>query len=481
MSFENDKEAHADEIVYDEDVFDTNETLPRRNPMSPTGNRPQSPGGSSIPRTISRRASLVNITQYLPANFVSNVPFLPQSSQQHSIGKHLQETYFCNICFMNNPINEGFILTNCKHEFCRDCIKGYWHSRINDGQVFLKCFHPIEKVQTLSNNSVLNEISNDNNNNSNDNNSNNNSNESETETKRETNENGNDNHATCGAAISEMDIKAVIDNSVWDKFERFKTNIENPNARQCPFCNATSFGNESHPIIICKSCNKKYCFYHSNAHEMSEACESYEARVIKENKLNETRINEQAKRCPGCNFPIEKVSGWFVVCFCLLFTLYLLHAISLKTTFVFVFVFFVFVFVFCCIFSNHMKCIKCQTSFCWLCGEVIEDAPVPKHYKDPKSACFEKQFEGMDAEMPAMWILISLGCFVLLFGLPTFLVSVVLGVLFYPIAWNYSWCLSEEMRLYHLSDPTAKVKPRLQDVIGMCVFYCLYILFILFS
>jgi hypothetical protein len=27
-----------------------------------------------------------------------------------------------------------------------------------------------------------------------------------------------------------------------------------------------------------------------------------------------------------------------------------------------------------------MKCIACQTHFCWLCGEIVEDAMTPAHY-----------------------------------------------------------------------------------------------------
>ncbi len=60
----------------------------------------------------------------------------------------VQETFFCNICFCNQPVSEGFTLTACGHQFCLECIKGYWVNRINDGQVNIKCFYPREGEDT---------------------------------------------------------------------------------------------------------------------------------------------------------------------------------------------------------------------------------------------------------------------------------------------------------------------------------------------
>jgi hypothetical protein len=29
---------------------------------------------------------------------------------------------------------------------------------------------------------------------------------------------------------------------------------------------------------------------------------------------------------------------------------------------------------------NHMRCVVCTTSFCWLCGDLIDDGILPAHY-----------------------------------------------------------------------------------------------------
>ena len=112
----------------------------------------------------------------------------------------------------------------------------------------------------------------------------------------------------CHKEISELDIEAAVDQEIWDKYEKFETNLENPDARQCPFCDTTQFGNKDKPIIKYKNnkCGKEYCYFHTNAHE---PCESYDARMLNENELNEARIIQKAKRCPGCDFAIEKISG----------------------------------------------------------------------------------------------------------------------------------------------------------------------------
>ena len=299
-------------------------------------------------------SSVANLTHYLPtsvATRVNDLPFIPTRGTSRS--NVLQETYFCHICFMNNPKIEGFILSNCGHIFCRECIKGYFISRINDGQVFLKCFHPPtvkDKIKETKENHVTITMPNNINNNIQNNDSNENDvlvggdgggintagnnnqqniiavgngvapvSDAEDEKKTVNNDNGdgdgdgddNGNYDTCHKEISELDIKAVVDEEIWDKYEKFKTNLENPDARQCPFCDTTQFGNKDKPIMKCQNneCGKEYCYFHSNAHDPSEPCESYDARMLKENKLNEARINEKAKRCPGCDFPIEKISG----------------------------------------------------------------------------------------------------------------------------------------------------------------------------
>ena len=90
------------------------------------------------------------------------------------------------------------------------------------------------------------------------------------------------------------------------------------------------------------------------------------------------------------------------------------------------------------------QCIKCQTAFCWLCGEIIDDAPVPNHYKDPNSACKGKQFEGMEDEggghIPR-WILCTIILVVLLFIVPSVALGIALGAICMLAISIDMWCI----------------------------------------
>lgn len=39
------------------------------------------------------------------------------------------------ICLENQPAEQGFVLSACKHTFCRNCLQGYVTSKITDGKV----------------------------------------------------------------------------------------------------------------------------------------------------------------------------------------------------------------------------------------------------------------------------------------------------------------------------------------------------------
>ncbi|ETO16230.1 hypothetical protein RFI_21128 [Reticulomyxa filosa] len=57
-------------------------------------------------------------------------------------GAQVHESYYCHVCFAHHAKKNGMQLMNCGHIFCKECIKGYWTSRIENGNVYLKCFHP---------------------------------------------------------------------------------------------------------------------------------------------------------------------------------------------------------------------------------------------------------------------------------------------------------------------------------------------------
>eukprot|EP01084_Bolivina_argentea_P175334 303661_1 len=278
------------------------------------------------------------VAGYIPDSIASHIPGFGRQPS-------LRTTYFCNICFTHYPTADGFKLRNCQHTFCVECIKGFFTNKINNGSIYLKCFHPVAESD----------------------------------------------QKPCQCDIDEHDIHQLVDRTTWEKYEKFKSNLENTLSRQCPYCDNTQIGDKSTSKITCDNaaCGKEYCLSHSNAHPMDEDCESYENRTRKENKLNEMALQEMGdgvKPCPQCEFRIMKNGG-----------------------------------------CNHMKCVKCGCSFCWLCMEQIEDTELPNHYKDENSKCKGQQFA--DGENAPLCMIVVMGCVMCIFCVPSLALGCVFGCL----------------------------------------------------
>eukprot|EP01083_Nonionella_stella_P241238 842550_1 len=99
-----------DEIKEDEN--DNIGTIPSQ--QAPTFRRRMS---SEISIRLERRSSTIldqsGMGAYIPDSIVSHIPGLNRTKTQA-----LKATYFCNICFTKYPIQEGFTLTDCQHQFC---------------------------------------------------------------------------------------------------------------------------------------------------------------------------------------------------------------------------------------------------------------------------------------------------------------------------------------------------------------------------
>jgi len=285
------------------------------------------------------------LNQVVPDSITQHIPGLARRPSQ------LKLTYFCNICFAKYPIEEGFTLRQCQHQFCPDCIKGFLDNKINNGQVNITCFYPAEFEDSKP----------------------------------------------CGQQIDEEDIHQIVSSETWEKYQKFKANLENSYARQCPFCDHTQNGDPNQPMMKCENaeCGRMYCLYHSNAHDETKTCDEYELSTAKETRMNEMAIQEMGdnvKPCPQCKFRIIKNGG-----------------------------------------CNHMKCVKCGCSFCWLCMNVIEDEELPQHYKDPLSPCKGQQFAGMEGEPPPGWLVCILVICMLIFCIPSTILGIVFGILCFPL------------------------------------------------
>jgi len=162
----------------------------------------------------------------------------------------------------------------------------------------------------------------------------------------------------CGVSIAEADILAVVDEATQAKYARFRLNQMDGNHRTCSKCEHTQIGKPQPPQIVCEKCGHKYCFAHGDAHLPTVDCTTHERANAEEERKTKAIISQKCKSCPTCSSPILKSGG-----------------------------------------CNHMKCPHCRTSFCWLCLQVIEDIPLPSHYKldpaNPGNTCIGRQMEGM--------------------------------------------------------------------------------------
>ena len=203
---------------------------------------------------------------------------------------------------------------------------------MRDGNVYITCFF----------------VGMSNNNNNNNKNNNNNSASEDAESDEAS--------SSCTAAFSERDIKILLTEGrlgadegakLYEKYQRFKFDKENTNARRCPKCDlaqinqsGVSFdGKMRNPNMTCRACGTSFCFYHSNCHP-GRTCEEYEASQEEENKLNMAYLAKFSKNCPQCKMRVMKSEG-----------------------------------------CNQMKCSNCGQHFCWLCNAKIDGSTFPNHFQ----------------------------------------------------------------------------------------------------
>lgn len=222
-----------------------------------------------------------------------SVPGLLRSFVSY-MGLSMEETFLCQICYDFVPVSTSVSLANCHHSFCRACLQNYLEFKISEAQVYPTCFYQPKDSKERA----------------------------------------------CSTEIAVEDIRSLISEDAWQKYNKFKFNKENELARQCPFCDHSQVcAGPDDPACTCEACGREFCFLHSNAHE-GRTCAEYDKKMIALEKLNNALISEIAKPCPGCQNHVEKTGG-----------------------------------------CNQMKCVVCNTSFCWICLAVIDDNVFPEHFQ----------------------------------------------------------------------------------------------------
>ncbi|OQR96619.1 RING-finger-containing E3 ubiquitin ligase, partial [Thraustotheca clavata] len=266
------------------------------------------------------------------------------------LGMGMAETTYCQICLEYVDVSSTYPLSACGHRFCVECINAYLESKINDGLIHPKCFY----MPTAT---------------------------------------GDTEAQPCQVLITSDDIQTLVSTSVYEKYEKFKFVKTHADARECPFCNFVQVGRgPNDPVMECIKCSKIFCYTHSNAHPTT-SCIEYEVKMRAEEKINQAKISQISKPCPGCKNPVEKNGG-----------------------------------------CNQMKCIQCGCHFCWLCGKKVDGGVFPEHFQWWNlRGCAGAQMSETASEGPSTCSkLLSFSWRILLcaiFGPPAFVMAVTFSIL----------------------------------------------------
>jgi hypothetical protein len=115
----------------------------------------------------------------------------------------------------------------------------------------------------------------------------------------------------CPANIKPEELRKLVPETTYAKFQKFRLQQANAHYRECPKCAHMSLGSPKNPDMKCGECGYAFCFDHADAHP-DVACSAYrKARHENPAKAFLSRVWKWAhtKRCPHCHVAIEKNGG----------------------------------------------------------------------------------------------------------------------------------------------------------------------------
>jgi hypothetical protein len=153
---------------------------------------------------------------------------------------------------------QRYTLDECSHKYCRDCLRQYVESRVNDNRVKdIRCPEP-----------------------------------------------------GCTHILGHHEIRHVLSKELFQRFDflLFKKSLESdPNCRFCPRpgCGAAMIGDKSRPMLICpeKKCRFTFCFNCREEWHHDATCEEYQQWKVENSEADQrfTRwATEHTKPCPKC-------------------------------------------------------------------------------------------------------------------------------------------------------------------------------------
>jgi len=240
----------------------------------PTINSPSSSSSSSRPfkstMNIAKRLEEETAPPHEETKMEEGVLVLDEEDQEE-----------CRICYDDFPSSDFFSLASCNHSFCRNCLES--HVRYNIRQVPIICPK-----------------------------------EAETD---------------CCGFLSMEEIKNLLPDAEFLKYNRIYRMHQDPSLIQCPRCDELSANaggtDDDNPMTTCVACNHVYCKLHGDAHDPSiQLCIEFDKqRNDRHNRKSVRAIRKLTKPCSHCEAPIIKYTG-----------------------------------------CNHVVCTACNQDMCWRCA-----------------------------------------------------------------------------------------------------------------
>ncbi|KYQ89364.1 hypothetical protein DLAC_10027 [Tieghemostelium lacteum] len=146
-----------------------------------------------------------------------------KSEQQQLEKQHNKKTYECSICYDELTIKDFYIMDECNHKFCIDCLHGHYRSQVRSRFPDIKC------PQNL-----------------------------------------------CKYKVSYQEVKHILkgeDFELYDKILFENTMAKNKNVRYCPSCGTMAIANEDNCYCPDPNCGYEYCFQCRNAQHHGLTCQ----------------------------------------------------------------------------------------------------------------------------------------------------------------------------------------------------------------
>ena len=244
-------------------------------------NQPGSSNSIQVAKVLQRCAGAAEGLT-LPAEFIDDMDDWDDSDSHHD------EHYECQICYCSYSREDILYCDECETMSCLDCMSLHFVAKIRQGDVRVTCLG----------------------------------------------------HG-CLRVLSEQMVAAFAPD-LMPLFRKNQIEIENnPLKKTCPSCHKVEkVNNKNETMVQCADCSLQWCFScHAPWHKgitckmFMQDVEGRGKKALKYWAKSKGKENPNARKCPKCQFFIERISG-----------------------------------------CDHMTCARCKTEFCFKCGEKYRSA-----------------------------------------------------------------------------------------------------------